>query len=235
VPDDLSQQAFLSFIKKPAYLVSNEASGNGTSASNNNNKMGNATSGTTLPYIAEIFLRTRKTNADPSIDGKSRSGICNSAKENLIRRGNSHDQHPESPSPSRQSSRKSNPSIHSSTAVTSSNIIEDPWVIRSSISQLINKISGNESLREQQHNALAQAHQPIDIHSARILVKDIICYFSLLEGGTPEQKLEFMFMLYDEDGNGVLDKQVGERFFDVRTHHRHESSRRRKPIRSSIK
>jgi len=40
-------------------------------------------------------------------------GICPSGKESLIRRGNSHDQHHDSPGNSRQSSRKSNPSIHS--------------------------------------------------------------------------------------------------------------------------
>uniref|UniRef100_A0A8C8DPM7 Diacylglycerol kinase n=1 Tax=Oryzias sinensis TaxID=183150 RepID=A0A8C8DPM7_9TELE len=49
------------------------------------------------------------------------------------------------------------------------------------------------------------------LFSGRVYLRDVSCYFSVLEEAQPREKLEFTFKLYDADGNGLLDSSEVDR------------------------
>ncbi|KAM9582808.1 diacylglycerol kinase gamma [Trichechus inunguis] len=64
----------------------------------------------------------------------------------------------------------------------------------------------------------APAAQPPGSQSPVVYLKDVVCYLSLLETGRAQDKLEFMFRLYDSDENGLLDQAEMDRIVNQMLH-----------------
>ncbi|KAK3602687.1 hypothetical protein CHS0354_017891 [Potamilus streckersoni] len=189
IPEELCKHLFLSFIKK--------------SAPPKTNNMGKEYN---LKDVAAIASQTvcapitqQSTEIHSSASASTHPSVAVTANPAIDKAQTAGEATPDASNHSRSSSKKSDHSMHSThngkPVVESS----DPWIRQS-----------NPSLLKSGHNVEIKAYNlnrsnSLDLKTGRIYLKELVCYLSLLEAGRAEDKLEFMFRLYDTDGNGLLD------------------------------